>query len=240
MIKDAMMYLVDYMRPEAVELDGRPYTTNKVYPVTTPLPDILLIHTLTGIADYLNENIDGLELDQTMIQVLSPTLVRVKSRLSGPFLDRLCYLDAKHEQPVFKFGGYMDIETFIIEMQAKFVPDEMTAKILQLVGTITDDQVQVYADDGVTQSVVAKTSVGMQAQREVPNPVTLSPYRTFNEICQPEGKFVLRMKSGTGTSSGRPAVMLVEADGGAWQNEAIIRIRDWLRVHVPQEVTILA
>ena len=240
MIKAAMQYLIDSTKPEGIQLEGKPYTTNKVYPVSTPLPDVLAIHTLTGIADYLNENIDGIELDQTMVQVLSPILVRVKSRLSGPFLDRLCYLDAKHEQPVFKFGSYMDIETFIIEMQAKFVPDEMTAKILQLVGTITDDQVQVYADDGITQSVVAKTSVGMQAQREVPNPVTLSPYRTFNEICQPDGKFILRMKSGTGTSNGRPAVMLVEADGGAWQNEAIIRIRDWMRTHVPEEVTILA
>ena len=240
MIQKAMQYLIDSMRPEAVELNGRPYTTNKVYPVATPTPDTLAIHTLTGIADYLNENIDGIELDQTMVQVLSPNKVYVRSRLEGPFCDRHEYLVALHEQPVFKFGTYMDIETFIIEMQAKFVPDEMTAKILQLVGTITDDQVQVYADDGITQSVVAKTSVGMQAQREVPNPVTLSPYRTFNEICQPEGKFILRMKSGTGTSSGRPAVMLVEADGGAWQNEALIRIRDWMRTHIPEEVTILA
>ncbi len=182
MIKEAMPYLTESMMPQAIELEGRPYTTNKVLPVATPIPDILVIHALTGIADYLNENIDGVELDQTMVQVFSPTLVRVKSRLTGPFLDRLCYLDAKHEQPVFKFGAYMDIETFVIEMQAKFVQDEMTAKILQLVGTITDDQVQIYADDGVTQSVVAKTSVGMQAQREVPNPVTQSLSLRFRPV----------------------------------------------------------
>jgi len=76
-------------------------------------------------------------------------------------------------------------------------------------------------------------------QRAVPNPVTLLPYRTFNEIAQPPGRFVLRMKSGV-ASGQRPAVALFEADGGAWQLEAIRRIRDWLRMNVPEEVAVIA
>jgi len=238
-IKEAIEKILSLHAVQQFVINEREYTDRALVPVRIPEPVVLGLNTLSGIKDYLTENPDGIELDTVLVHVVSPVDVRVLSRLSGSFLQRLPFVKASHEHPMFKFGGYMDIETFIIEMQAKFVQDEMTAKILQLIGTITDDQVQIYADDGITQSVVAKTSVGMQAQREVPNPVTLSPYRTFNEICQPEGKFILRMKSGTGTSNGRPAVMLVEADGGAWENEAIIRIRDWMRTHVPEEVTIL-
>lgn len=240
MIKEALQYIVDLTQPVSIELEGRPYTTNKVIPLTTPLPSELVVHTLTGVADYLNENVDGLELDQLLIQVLSPVKLHVWSRLTGPFLDRANYLDAMHDQPMFKFGQYMDIESFIIELQAKFVQDEMTAQILQLVGTLTDNDIRTYADDGVTQEVTAKSGIGKVENRPVPNPVILSPFRTFNEIVQPEGRFVFRLKSGSGTSNGRPAVALFEADGGAWQLEAIRRIRDWMRVHIPEEVTVIA
>lgn len=51
------------------------------------------------------------------------------------------------------------------------------------------------------------------------NPVTLIPYRAFIEVDQPERKFVLRMQNG-------PRVVLFEADGGVWTNEANRNIED--------------
>lgn len=240
MIKEAIEKVLALAPVQELYIDGRDYTDKALKPVLLPEPEVLKLNTLTGIETYLNENPDGLELDQVLVQVLSPVDVRVFSRLSGEFEQRKGYLRALHEMPGFKFGQYMDIESFIIELQAKFVPDEMTAQILQLVGTITDDLIQVYADDGVTQQVTAKSGIGRVQQCLVPNPVTLSPYRSFNEIEQPPGKFVFRLKSGSGTSTSRPAVALFEADGGAWQLEAIRRIRDWMREKVPNEVVVIA
>lgn len=222
------------------QFEGRDYTDRALVPVKLPEPKALELSTLTGVKDYLGENPDSLELDQVMIQVVSAKAVRVFSRLSGKFEQRMPYLEATHSLPEFPFGKYMDIETFIIELQAKFVQDELTANILQLVGTITDDLIQVYADDGVTQQVTAKSGIGRVEQRMVPNPVELAPYRSFNEIEQARCRFVFRLKSGNGTSNGRPAVALFEADGGAWQLEDIKRIRDWMRLNVPEDVTILA
>lgn len=240
MITTALKYLVSIATPQPLELEQRPYTTAPVHPVKTPLPATLDINTLTGIKDYLKENIDGLELDQLMVHVLGPKTVLVKSRLTGPFVDRANYVTALHQQPEFSFGKYMDIESFIIELQSKFVQDDTTAKILQLVGTITDDQIQVYADDGVTQAVTAKNSLGMMQQQQVPNPVHLYPRRSFNEIEQVAGRFVLRMKSGTTTGNGRPAVALFESDGGMWELSAISAICEWLRESIPDDVAIIA
>ena len=56
----------------------------------------------------------------------------------------------------------------------------------------------------------------------VPNPVTLMPRRTFFEIEQPASPFIFRMQSG-------PTCALFEADGGAWQQEAMQRIAIYLR-----------
>lgn len=237
MIREAIEKILGLAPVQKLEFGEREYTDRKICPVLLPEPDAMGLHTLSGVRDYLNENPDGLELDRVVIHVAGPTEVKVFSRLSGPFEQRMPYLLAEHTMPVFRFGQYMDIETFIIELQAKFVQDDMTKEILQLMGTITEDLIRVYADDGVTQEVTAKSGIGKVEGRAVPNPVTLSPYRTFNEIVQPPGKFVFRLKPGRGD---KPEAALFEADGGAWQLEAIRFIRQWLRTEVPEEVTILA
>jgi hypothetical protein len=60
------------------------------------------------------------------------------------------------------------------------------------------------------------------ANVKVPNPVVLAPFRTFPEIKQPESKFIFRMQSG-------PRAALYEADGGAWRNEAMSGIKEYLQ-----------
>jgi hypothetical protein len=240
MIVSALKHLIAIATPQVLVLEQGTFTTAPVHPVKTPLPSDLEINTLTGIKDYLIENIDGLMPDELMVQVFGPKRVRIISRLIRPFEDRAVYVTATHRQPEFAFGKYMDIESFIVELQSKFVQDETTAKILQLVGTVTDDQIQIYADDGITQAVTAKNGMGMLAQKEVPNPVMLFPRRSFNEIEQVMGRFVLRMKSGTTSGNGKPAVALFESDGGMWELGAIEAIRAWLRQNIPEEVAIIA
>lgn len=116
------------------------------------------------------------------------------------------------------------LEQFIIELQAKFIPDEATANILQIVGNITDGTVNTFADDGITQQVTSKSGIGRVVNASVPNPVTLVPHRTFSEIEQPAGKFIFRMRP---SESGRPSVGLFQADAGVWENVAAERIRQW-------------
>lgn len=239
MIKEAIDRILGLAGVEQFEIDGREYTNRRLEPVMLPEPAPLTIHTLTGIRDYLAENTDGLTLDELMIHVVGPDKVMLFSRLSGGFEQRKRYLGAIYDGVEFSFGKYLDVETFIVELQAKFVQDEMTAAILQLVGTITDEVVATYADDGVTQGVTAKSGLGRVEKRAVPNPVELRPYRTFNEIEQPAGRFVLRLKSGL-SAGARPQVALFDADGGAWRLEAIKRIRNWLRTAVPEDVAVIA
>lgn len=117
------------------------------------------------------------------------------------------------------------------------------AKLLALVGNVKDSSVRTVGDDGITQTTTVKTGVATVADVMVPNPVTLSPYRTFAEVEQPASNFVFRMRSG----NDEPAAALFEADGGAWRIEAIANIRQWLELHLAdalgsdmQYVTILS
>lgn len=63
----------------------------------------------------------------------------------------------------------------------------------------------------------------------VPNPVELAPYRTFLEVEQPESQFIFRMKDG-------PRCAIFEADGGAWRNQAITNIREYLKNELFEEI----
>ena len=58
----------------------------------------------------------------------------------------------------------------------------------------------------------------------VPNPVILRPYRTFPEVEQPASSFIFRMKENDGV-----CCALFEADGGAWKNEAMRNIKEYLK-----------
>ena len=69
-----------------------------------------------------------------------------------------------------------------------------------------------------------KQGIASKADVLVPNPVTLTPYRTFLEVKQPSSEFVFRIKDNGGT----PAFMLVEAEGGLWRAEAMQNIKEYL------------
>jgi hypothetical protein len=233
---DAIDKVIEVSKTEIISVEGRPYSTKKLFEVLDPIPAPLKISTLTGLADYLTENPDSLPLDSAIVEISSHNQVRLYSTIKGTFEQRSTYLLTSIELDLYPFGKYLDLELFIIYLQSKFVQDETTAALLKLAGNITGSAVANFDDDGVTQRVTAKTGIVHVADTQVPNPVLLAPFRTFLEIDQPSSKFVYRLKQeGAGIHCA-----LIEADGGNWKLEAIKRIRDYLRVHLPEGMTILA
>ena len=67
-------------------------------------------------------------------------------------------------------------------MQAQFVQCDNVAAILRVVGNITATAEHKTLDDGVSQTVTARTGIAKIENAVVPNPVVLSPYRKFIEI----------------------------------------------------------
>lgn len=85
---------------------------------------------------------------------------------------------------------------------------------------------QQYGDDGVTQKATIKTGIASKGDAIIPNPVALKPYRTFTEVDQPESAFVFRMREGR---AGGIECAIYEADGGAWEREAMESIKAYLK-----------
>lgn len=218
--KEALEYLMSLAKAEVFEVGGQQYSTKQLYGVKQPKPAQLKTTTLTALVDYIKSGMD-MKFSKLLIHVISPKEVVLYSELRNDE-ERECYMVCEALTPNnITFNRFIDTENFNIMLQSSFVENEDRVILLKVTGCIQDKAVKEVGDDGVSQSVTVKTGVAKVSDVLVPNPVSLAPFRTFPEIYQPESKFIFRMQSG-------PQAALFEADGGAWRNEAMILIKEYL------------
>ncbi|MDP3720804.1 MAG: hypothetical protein Q8T13_23830 [Acidobacteriota bacterium] len=193
-----------------------------------PLPKAaaLKVATLGALRDYLKTNRDGLDLSKLIAHIESPNRVSVGSALRAPARDREIYITAEaHDMTDGFVGKYHSSEDFNIGLQVRFVDMDQRAALLDVVSSVKTEQSAAALDNGVTQTLEARHGAVLKSHQTLPNPVTLTPFRTFRDIMQPSSVFVLRAKAEQGQL---PSLALLEADGGTWKLSAIQRIKDWL------------
>lgn len=228
MLKELMQYFKEHNRPETVEANGHIYSTRNLERLDTESNiDAIKVRSLTGLLDYIKSNFDTER--KFMIHVEGPQRVYLYDALNADG-DRRCYVKAHALLPDINFNTYLDVERFIIQTQANFIQNEHTDSLLRFVGSISEQNSKETKDNGVTQSVVAKTGVATVEEVDVPNPILLRPFRTFVEVPQPESSFILRLRNG-------PAAALYEADGGAWELNAMHNIEEYLAESLVDEIT---
>lgn len=222
MTRDALQYVVGLSEANLLTINGDTYTDKQIYRVDNDLRAAAIeMNTLTGLIDYVKAFKDEMS-DQMLVQVVSPTEVKLISCLDRD-RKRECLVNVSAMIPDFNYGRYMDHESFIIALQSKFIDNDDRALLLKFAGTVKDESIAQYGDDGVTQKATVKTGISSVGDAIVPNPVHLRPFRTFIEVEQPESAFVFRMRQNNGVECA-----IFEADGGAWKNEAMRNIKKYL------------
>lgn len=222
MNKEAMEYLVNLGEKDdpIIQLGQGTYSRVGLSRITEPVASSLTVSTLTGLVDYIKGNVDELK-GELLIQVESHKRVKLFSPLNED-RNRELFIEAEAILPSnVQYDRFIDTERFNIMLQSSFVDAGDKKALLQYTGLVQDENVKSIGDDGVSQQVTVKTGVASVGQAIVPNPVSLAPYRTFPEVEQPISKFIFRMKEG-------PSAAIYEADGGAWRNEAIKNIKEYL------------
>ncbi len=225
----------------AIQVDDKIYSAQDLKPVLyEPKAAAIDVSTLTGFVGFIERNIDDLDFENYYTAVVDdPGKVMLCSALSGEKRAREVLVNARLDNymQTFPFGQFMPQEEFIIKLHSLFEKKEgddfdyvalMVAKIVQADTADTDD-------DGITQHVTVKRGISgaLKEKGEIKPIVRLSPYRTFREIAQPESQFLLRIKT---SDNGAVQAALFEADGGAWRNEARLRIAAYLKEHIKVSV----
>lgn len=225
MIEKALRYLNSLAAPNVREINGETYSDKplnrvKHNPKATPIK----LNTLTSLVSYILSGVDR-KGEKLFIHVQSPTKVSVFSGLDDDRC-RETLVEVNAQIPSFDFDRFIEHETFCIALQSKFLETTDRALLLKFAGTVESGSISEYGDDGVSQKATIKTGIASKSDALVPSPVLLAPFRTFVEIEPPVSSFVFRMKQEK--SGGNVCCALFEADGGAWKNEAMERIKSFL------------
>ena len=226
-LREALQYIVglsvEAEKTEVLEINGRTYADKSLTRYDKqPKAAKVQAATLTSLADYIHQC--NAEFPGSMIiHIVGPTQVRLMSALDKE-REREVLFEVNAETSEFHFDQWYDQERMMIELQANFQGNDDLGIILKAVGNIEKKNGQEYSDDGVSQVATMKTGIAMKGDVIVPNPVTLIPYRTFQEVAQPASKFVFRIGD-----KEVPAFKIVEAEGGIWKNEAIANIKAFLK-----------
>lgn len=230
MTRDALQYVVGLKTAEVLDINGGKYVDKNVQRVDKEIrASAIQMNTLTSLVDYLKAGVDSMA-DKMLVQVVSPMKVIVLSMLDAD-RKREELVDVEAMIPDFEYGRYMGNERFIIALQSKFIANDDRALLLQFAGTVKDESIAQYGDDGVTQKATIKTGITSVGDAVVPNPVKLRPFRTFIEVEQPESAFVFRMRQ---AEEHGVECAIFEADGGAWKNAAMKSIKEYLQYELAE------
>ena len=205
--------------PKTVDTVFGTYSDKRLYRIEDELVDTISLSSLSGLATMIKQEMNDFIIP-LFVRVSSPEKVDVLGAVRDDMQREMPYTAiAKFIR--FDYDRYISIENMIIGLKSRFAPTEDRDYLVQLLGNITDQQSVQTKDDGITQSATVKSGIQLVGEQRIKPIVSLKPYRTFLEVEQPESDFLIRLKDGSAA--------LFEADGGAWEREAVKNVADKLR-----------
>lgn len=185
------------------------------------------LSTLPGLLDFvagwLGAATPAPELAMMGLQV-AETSVEFRDGwddLERPLLVATC----THGGEAFPLGQFMDAEEFSVNLRARTADGGDREKLLAAMEKVTLGQTKSVTRLGAVARLEIKVA-GQEdaAHHELPLAWNLALRRTFPEIDQPQGEYVLRVK----LDGDQPEFCLVDGGGGTWKHAACVAIRSYL------------
>lgn len=235
MLKEAIQYIQETAaRPFLQSVDGHAYLFDKDGTYTEIKPDLygpetLKLQSLDALVKMVRTEATE---DDAPIYITVPTHLTVHC-FSQPDPElrnqRKWYYEVyATDVPGWESGNKLGFEEMQIALRTRFQETPDTAYALKLLSDITTGGKITFNDNGVATSVVTQKGVALQSNEAIRPIVRLRPYRTFQEIDQPESPFLIRVSE--------RGISFTEADGGMWKLIARQTIKAFLEEHLQQEV----
>ena len=219
MLKEFAQYLVSLKDNKTYEIHGDTYSDRELIrvPKYIPRPSCFPVSGLDSVVKVVKEEMHKLTRP-IFIRIDSATKVSAYTALDED-MERDKFCEASCDVPGFR-DGWEDFDKAIIVLRSRFIPNDGTAYLLDLLSRINKESGVSTSDNGVSQTVEARSGIALKSMESINPRVALAPYRTFLEVEQPVSEFLLRLDE-----NGR--VGLFEADGGKWKLDAKANIYDY-------------
>lgn len=230
MIRDALEFLQEQFQPTIKEIGGKTFSDSdfsEIKPAPAPLHGQFDVTTLAALRDLINSDVEGLAASTLpLIHIVNHLEVRMLTGISDEHGRRRTFAKAAPPQiKGFTFDTWYPLESFRVGIQAHFASTPDRDYLLGIASKVTDGEIVVSEDDGVSQQVEMKAGLALKGSEKLRARVMLAPFRTFAEVDQPQSEFIFRAQK---TDKG-PQLALFEADGGKWKVAAVENIAFRLR-----------
>lgn len=143
---------------------------------------------------------------------------------------RQVYYEAKAtDVPGWGEKVQMSFDEMQIALRTRFQETKDMPYVQKLLSEINTGAKVTFNDNGVATTIVTKKGIDLQANETIRPIVTLRPYRTFQEVDQPESIFLIRINE--------RGITFVEADGGMWKLRARETVKAFLEEKLAGEIT---
>lgn len=233
MLKEAIEKIVSLAAPEIKTLEGRTFSIGsdgyQEIRATPDRPEMLTLNSLDSLVKMVKT--EGLQDDAPLyITIQNPTTVLCFAKFNRE--DR-CFRQMYYQANGTDIPGWgdrveMPFEEALIALRTRFQETNDTIYALNLLSEITTGAKITFNDNGIAKTVVTKKGIDLQTNEAIRPIITLRPYRTFQEIEQPESQFLIRISE--------RGITFIEADGGMWKLHARQSIKAFLEKEFGNEI----
>jgi hypothetical protein len=225
MNKEALEYLQENLGfARGFDDDEKRVYDRRVYRVPPPvIPRVSTrtVSTLSSFAGYVSADPDGLDLKNWgWIHVESPSrvaLVGSPDEVRQREIPLTCECPVQDLTALIRFDDPSLMIPAVIAMHNAGDKDDL----LKMLATVTKTNSEVLLDDMGSQTKKVERGAGLKGWEAQKNPLSLAPFRTFPEIEQPVGLFVVRWNADG-------EVQLKASPDERWRVNAAQRVRAFL------------
>lgn len=196
---------------------------------TIDRPDTLDLHSLDALVKLVRTEAAKAEVP---LYITIPDHLTVRCfgqpAPNARYLRQVYYEAHATDVPGWGEQVQLGFEEAQIAMRTRFQETPDTIYALKLLSDICCGAKVVYNDNGIATTVTTQKGVALQSNEQIRPIITLKPYRTFQEVEQPESIFLIRVNE--------RGITFTEADGGMWKLKARQTVKAFLEEQLAEEV----
>lgn len=193
-------------------------------------PDTLPLNSLDALVKMIKTEAPRFTDTPLYITIPSHLLVQcfTQPEPTERFFRQFFYEVEATDVPGWDSKVQLGFEEMQIALRTRFqeTPDAIYA--MKLLSDISTGAKITFNDNGIATSVVTKKGIDLQANEAIRPIVKLKPYRTFQEVEQPESTFLIRVNE--------RGISFTEADGGMWKLKARETVKAFLEQALSKEI----
>lgn len=234
MLKAAIETILKVAQPAFLQNGGEDFVVTYDGSITQIKPDIeypdpLTLYSLDSLVKMVKSEATKAEAP---LYITIPTHKEVQCfgqpQVGKRYHRQLYYKVMATDVPGWEEVTKLPFDHAAVALQTRFQESTDRAYTLQLLSQISTGAKVTYNDTGVATNVVTSKGVTLQQNATIRPLVKLRPYRTFQEIEQPEGLFLIRIDE--------RGITFTEADGGMWKLDARKTIANYLLENLEEYV----